>query len=192
MDYKEVLGYVAAILTFVNYMPYLRGIYKGNIKPHALTWLAFSVLGGVGCVAQIYGGAGAGAWATGLTSIICFIIFISALAKGSVRFTVFDWMALIASFIAIILWWATSDPLIAVILISAADLLGFLPTFRKTYHRPYEESGLYYSLSAVRWFIAVLALRSLNLITATYPVSLILTCCAFLCFMYIRRKQVFK
>src|SRR5690349_12782617 len=93
-DYKTIIGYAAAGLTFLGYVPYFWGIYKKQTLPHAFSWLVWSVLNGIGFVAQTTSGAGTGAWALGITCLLNFVIGMIGFSQGKVKFSRFDWIAL--------------------------------------------------------------------------------------------------
>jgi hypothetical protein len=189
-EYKVFLGYLSIVIAVVSYVPYFRDIFRGKTKPHAFSWFIWGLLTVIAFVAQIVEKGGAGSWVTGVTSIICFTIFVLAFIKGERRFTVFDWIALAMAIIAILLWRLTNNPTMSVILVTLTDVLGYLPTIRKSYSKPYEETAITYFLSAIKFIVALLALDSLTLTTGLYPTAIILMSLSVVVMLVVRRKQI--
>jgi hypothetical protein len=188
MEIRDALGAVAVAIAIVAFIPYCRAVVRGTTKPHAFSWLVWGVLTAIGFAAQVAGHAGAGSWVTGFSALACFAIFAAALKVGVRTFPTIDWLCLIACGAALILWSLTSDALAAVILITAIDLLGFVPTFRKSYVAPHSETALTYSLSATKWVVSIAALASFSATTVLYPASLVVTNAAFVAMVVVRRR----
>jgi hypothetical protein len=187
---KTALGILATVMAFVSYIPYIRNMLSGKTKPHAFSWLVWGMLTAIAFVGQVSEGAGPGAWVTGFTACVSFFIFVTALRTGEKDIAKSDWLSLVGAGIAMLLWWATSDPLIAVILITVIDALGFFPTFRKSYHKPYEETAITFAISGLKFVVAIIALENLTPTTWLYPASLVLMNGIFVVMLLIRRKQV--
>lgn len=187
---KTALGIIATVMAFVSYIPYIRNMLSGKTKPHAFSWLVWGTLTAIAFVGQVSEGAGPGAWVTGFTACVSFFIFVTVLRTGEKDIAKSDWLSLVGAGIAMLLWWATSDPLIAVILITLIDALGFFPTFRKSYHKPYEETAITFAISGLKFVIAIIALENLTPTTWLYPASLVLMNGIFVVMLLIRRKQV--
>ncbi len=192
MDYKVFLGVFATILAFLSYIPYFRDIFKGATKPHAFSWLVWGVLTAIAFFGQIADGGGAGAWVTGFTALLCLSIFIAALVKGEKHVTLTDWLSLAGAGMALVLWYLTDSPLLSVVLITLIDALGFWPTFRKSYFKPNEETLITYVVSAVKFAIALVALERFTVVTALYPISLVIMNGAFAVMVAVRRKTLRK
>lgn len=187
---KDILGILAVIIGFIGYVPYFRTIFSGKTKPHAFTWLVWGTLTGIAFVGQVVGEGGAGAWVTGFTAFISFAIFILALVKGKRDFPLVDWLCLGGCMMALVLWAVTNNPLVAIVLITIIDALAFIPTFRKSYSQPYSEPAFTYSLSGLKFFVALFALAELSLVTVLYPASLVLANGAFVSMLFIQRKRL--
>jgi len=187
---KTALGIIATVMAFVSYIPYIRNMLSGKTKPHAFSWLVWGTLTAIAFVGQVSEGAGPSAWVTGFTACVSFFIFVTALWTGEKDIAKSDWLSLVGAGIAMLLWWATSDPLIAVILITLIDALGFFPTFRKSYHKPYEETAITFAISGLKFVIAIIALENLTPTTWLYPASLVFMNGIFVIMLLIRRKQV--
>jgi hypothetical protein len=187
---KELLGFVAVSIGLIGYIPYFRDIFRGKTKPHAFSWFVWSVLTGTAFAVQITEDAGAGSWVTGVTAAACFSIFLIALFKGRKTFPLFDWMTLIVACVSIFLWWLTNDPTLSVILITFIDAVGFLPTFRKGFVKPFEDTAITFALSAIKFIPALMALERFTLTTWLYPASLVFMNGLFVVMLYVRRKQV--
>jgi hypothetical protein len=192
IDYKIVLGIAATIIGFIGYIPYFRGIFKGQTKPHIFSWLGWGLMEAAAFFAQISAGAGFGAWVVGFSSLTCFIVVILAFFKGEKSITLFDWLAFGGVIIGLVLWKLTNNPLAAIILICITDALAFAPTFRKAYYKPGEEKMISFFLASVRSAISLAAMGSLNLTTALYPLSLIITNSTFVSMLYVRRNKIHK
>jgi hypothetical protein len=189
MDYRITLGVLAVLVGFVGYAYYFRDMFRGKTKPHAFSWFVWSILTGIAFAAQVTSNAGPGAWVTGVTAVVCFIIFLYALCKGKRDFPLADWLCLAASIIAILLWWATSNPFWSVILISVTDMVAFVPTFRKAYHKPYEETLAQYILASCKSALGIAALRSFSVTTWLYLATLVIMNGAFAVMLVWRRSQ---
>ena len=88
-------------------------------------------------------------------------------------------------------WYFTSNPLWAVVILTAVDLTGFAPTFRKAYHHPYEEQLLFYFLMASRNFLVIVALENYSLTTILFPAATALAC-ILLIQMVLKRRALFN
>jgi hypothetical protein len=189
---KELIGLVATVIAFLSYALYFKQILFGKVKPHAFTWLVWGIMSGIVFAAQLVEGGGAGAWPTGLTSAACFSITILGLTKAKAQFVKSDWIFLASSLISLFLWYITSDPTIAVILITLTDLSGTLPTIRKSYRDPHEESATLFMLSFLKHVLSLFALESYSLATWLFPGYLVLANALVGFFILARRRSVTK
>lgn len=187
---KIFLGFLASAIAFYSYVPYFRDLFAGKTKPHSFSWLIWFMLTAIAFVAQVQDGGGPGAWATGLTAILALVIFVASLKKGEKHISYLDWISLVGAFVALALWAVSDGPLLSVILITAVNALGYVPTFRKSFHRPHEETSITYSLSAVKFAVAIAALNEFTLITLLFPVSVILICLLLVMMLSLRRKRL--
>lgn len=190
MDYKVLIALVSVAMTLAGYYYYFRDIFAGKTKPHAFSWLVWSSLTAIAFAGQVSEDAGPGAWVTGVTALVSFFIFILATKKGEKNITKSDKLNLFGALIALALWFLTSDPLSAIILITIVDFLGFLPTIRKSYSKPYEETLATYLLSGLKFLLAILALNNYSLTTWLYPASLVLANLFFVLMLVFRRKKL--
>ena len=188
MDYHVILGILALIIGLVSYIPYLYHVLKNKTKPHIFSWFIWGLLMGIAFIVQLTEEAGPGSWIIGLGSASClFIATISYIKWKKDYITKSDWICFIAAILGIIFWVITKNPLIAVIIITGVDAIAFIPTFRKAYHSPHEETVVTYAISGFDMFLSILALENLNLTTALYPASLVVTNTLFSLMTVIRR-----
>src|SRR5262249_10921424 len=96
----------------------------------------------------------------------------AALKHGEKKITTSDWVAFIAGLMSLPLWLATKDPTASALLVTAIDLFGFYPTFRKSWHKPREEMVLTHALSLIKHLLAIAALTTVSIATAFYPAAL--------------------
>ncbi len=190
MTNSEMIAVVSVVMTVIGYSFYFRDIFAGKTKPHAFSWLVWATLTGIAFFGQREGGAGAGAWVTATTALISFVIFFLALTKGEKDIRVSDKLNLLGAGVALALWAITSSPLISIILITIIDFLGFLPTIRKSYRKPHQETLIHYVFAGLKFVLGILALESYTVTTWLYPLSLVLANWLFIVFSVIRRKQL--
>ncbi|MGI8857344.1 MAG: hypothetical protein ACR2JW_16495 [Thermomicrobiales bacterium] len=190
MGYRGILGLIATVIAFVSYVPYFRDIFARKTRPHAFTWLIWGVLTGIAFVGQLAGHAGPGAWVTGFTAIICTVIAVIAAVDGERTIARLDWIALVGAGIALIIWFLTRGPLLSVILITVIDNIGFVPTLRKSYYRPGEETMSTFVMSGLKWVLGILALDHLSVTTALFPASIVIASWLFVVMLLVRRRQL--
>lgn len=193
MDYiKEILGAVATMIALISYVPYLRDVLANKTKPHMFTWLIWGTLTLVAFLGQISGHAGPGAWPAGITTILCFSIFFMALFRGNKNIAKLDFLMLAGACLSLFLWFFVKQPTLSIILVTLTDMLGFVPTIRKSWHKPQEETVSTFALSAVKHFISLFAIRNYSLITTLYPAYLVVANVLFVSLLISRRKVVFS
>jgi len=187
---KELFGLLAVVLAVINYLPYLIGSITGSKKPHLFTWALWFILTSVAFFAQIESGGGIGAWATGTTAFIILLITLVSLRFGFEYVRPFDWFALGGAFFSILLWILTSDPFWSVILISTIHSICFLPTFRKGYSKPQDESATAFMLTIFKYGCAIIALSAYSVETVLFPATVMTTSLLFISMLYYRRTAL--
>ena len=177
MTFQQAMGLLSVALAIASFIPYISGIRKATVRPHVFSWLIWTLSTAVVFAAQVVADGGAGAWSTGVSGAMTgYVTWLAWTRCRDVDITRSDWFFLWAALASLPLWYLTSDPLWAVVILTTIDVLGFGPTLRKLYHHPYEESVWFYLLFTVRSAISILALESLSLTTLLFPVAIAISC----------------
>jgi hypothetical protein len=190
VEYHVLAGGTGVLIEFISMVPYFADIFRGRTKPHVFTWLGWGLVNTVVGTAQFVSGAGAGVLVTAMIGLTCYSVAILALFYGERNIVKSDWACLIGSIIAISLWALVRDPLIAVLIVCIADVLAFMPTFRKAFSKPHEETLSSFVLGGVRDVFAISALQSLDLVNWLYPATLLVSDSTFAAMLFIRRRQL--
>lgn len=187
---NEAFGLISIICALISYGIYYKHLYSKSIKPHLFSWVIWLTANLVVLVAQYTSGAGAGMWATAVSALCTVGVILLALSNGSFekQITRSDWLFLCLAFLAIFLWGITGTPLWSIILLIIIDTSAFIPTFRKTYLKPYEENVVLFAINAGKWFFSLLAIESFILINALYPAAMVLTHTLFVIMVVLRRR----
>ncbi|MBB1489192.1 hypothetical protein [Oceanospirillum sediminis] len=182
---------VAILLTFVAFVPYIRSILAGITKPHVFSWVIWGTTTVIVFFAQLEAKGGIGAWPIGVSgAITTFIAALAFIKCSDISITRTDWLFFLSALASLPFWYFTSDPLWAVVVLTAVDLLGFGPTIRKAYDFPHEENIPFFLLFMARNTFALLALESYSVATALFPLSVSCACLFLLIMVSYRRKVV--
>lgn len=190
MDLKVILGAVAVAMAIWAHVPYLLHTLRGTNKPHIFTWIIWMLLTSIAFFAQLADDAGPGAWATGITAVICLVIAAAALKSGEWDIAPTDWVMFVAGLMAIPLWVVTDNPFWSIFLVTAIDCSAFYPTFRKSWIKPYEENTFMYGFNIPRHMITLSAIAHFSVITALYPAALLGMNIIMFTMLKFRRAQV--
>lgn len=170
---KELLGLIAALIAVGSKIPYVIAIYQGRKKPHIFTWIIWTITTAIIFLGQFLDGAGAGAWSTAMGTLICITIVILSYRKNPyLLITRADWLSLFAAVGSVALWALTQNPLWAMIILVAIDVIGYFPTLRKAYALPDEECGWIFFWQNVKHVFSIAAMHNYSVITLMFPVTI--------------------
>lgn len=192
MDSSVVLGVLGGLLIAGSFIPYIRDIIKADTEPHVYTWFIWSVTQAVAALA-IFEGAGGLVTALSIAAgaVLSFIVFIMSFKHGTKDITDFDTATLVIALLAIVMWWKLDHPEWAVVTIASIDLLGFLPTIRKTWSEPETESLFAWSLFAIGNILAFFSLNEYNIMTSFYIITMFFASTALVGIILFRQKRSF-
>ena len=192
IDIKLIFA-ICAILTavFGSFLPYIRDVFKKKTKPHAYTWLIWTITQGVAAAGLLYGKGGWGFFELLIGTFFVFLIFLISLKYGTKNITKSDTIVLIFALLSIAVWLKMNSPILAVFMVSVIDFIGYFRTFRKSFLQPRSETVLSWFGFFCSDIFAILALYSYNFLTLTYLVTIavgnliIISICLF-------RRQIVK
>ena len=191
--YKEIFSAIAIAITFIAFIPYILSIHKGKTKPHAFSWIIWASVTFIVFLATLSDKGGTGAWPIGVSGLITlYVAFLAYTKKSDRMISNIDWLFFIIAMSSLPLWYFTSNPLWSVIILTTVDLLGFVPTFRKSYNHPYEEQLTFFNLMASRNIIVIIALENYSLTTLLFPAATAIACILFVLMVIIRRTKIKK
>ncbi len=192
MEYKALIGSIVIVLTFAGYAPYIFDILKNKTKPHAFTWLTVSITAYIAYALQVIGGGGVGALPMLVVTCICILVFLLSLWRGTRDINFLDAVFLILSLTALLLSLLAKQPILSVFLITISEILGFVPTVRKSWNNPYSETLSLYGISIFRHGLSIVALEQMNILTVLYPAAWTLTNVFITSILIVRRREFAK
>jgi len=171
---------------------YVKDAIKGKTKPHSFTWFIWALIQSIAFGIQITHEGGVGSfimfWYALNAAIIFFISLKYAQSTVSRSDYVFLWLALFA----IALWLIFDAPLISVLLLILIDILAYIPTVRKSYHTPDEETLLLYFTGNIGLISSLLTLDLWSFVNYGYPLCITLLNFMFIWYVLLRRKILQK
>ncbi len=190
LDYKIIIWIISVLITILWYYIYIKDIFHWKNRPHFFSWFIWGIITLFIYIIQFSWNPWAGSWVILFTLIFTFFIAILSLFRWTKDITFSDLISFSFALIAIGLWFLIADKIFALLLLVLIDIFAYYPTFRKSWKNPFEENYILYLLSIPKFWLAILALEKINLITSLYLfVNFIIL--FFLVFLILfKRKQV--
>jgi len=137
----EYLVFVAAIATLLATFVYIRSMFRGGAKPNRVSWLMWSIAPFIAAAAAVSNGVGWAALPVFMSGLSPFLIFTASfvLKKAHWKLTTFDYFCGVLSGLALVLWFVTKDPNVAITFAIASDALASIPTLTKAWNFPETE-----------------------------------------------------
>lgn len=182
---KIIASTAATGLALIAYVPYLIDMFRGKNRPHLYTWISIFLITTIVAYIQVVGGAGVGAIPTifgvGVDGVILFFCF----RYGTKDVVFIDKICLAISIIGVATYAVLSGrPIISLAIVTAAEIISFFPTFRKTHNDPYSESLPSYYLLMAKLGLILVALQHYNLLTVSYSALWLMVFVVFLSATY--------
>lgn len=187
---KTVIALVASGLALWGNYPYLRDILKGKTKPHAYSWLVWSIVSATTFFGQLAKGAGVGAIPTLTSELFTIIIFVISLKYGFKHKSHRDTLYLIIALLGLIPWYVTRDPTISVLVVVTIDVIAFMPTIGKTWLHPKTETSTLYLSNVLRHILMLFSLEAYNIATTAHSIAMITVNSVMWLLIRGRRKKV--
>lgn len=186
-DLKLASAIIAVVLVIVGFYPYVRDILKRKTTPHLYTWLIWGITQGTATAASWYGGGKFGAISFAVETFPVIAIFCLALRYGTKNVTKSDTILLIVALLAIVVWWQMCNPLIAVLMATAIDAIGYIPTFRKSFVNPWGETLSFWAIMAIVNVFIIASSARYNFLTVAYAAMVLLANVAVWTICFFRR-----
>ena len=137
------LVFVAAFATLVATYLYISSMFRGEAKPNKVSWLMWSIAPLIAAAAAISDGVGWAALPVFMSGFSPFLIFTASFVtkKAYWKLASFDYVCGVLSGLALVLWYVTKDPNVAIAFAIASDGLASIPTLIKAWRHPETESA---------------------------------------------------
>ncbi|HYF04736.1 MAG TPA: hypothetical protein VEA59_01045 [Patescibacteria group bacterium] len=162
-------------------------MYRNKIRPHAITFLAWSIILGVNVLVQLASGVGESVSLLIVNLACTGAVFAYCLKKGNTAHDKYELLCLMLAIATLVLWLAADNPLYSVLLSCVMDFFAFVPSFRKSYLHPHEDSALTFFISGLEYLFSFPAYKTFSFIVLAYPVWVLTIDMAYAAFILIRR-----
>lgn len=159
----SISALVAASISFIAYPVYIVSIFRGKTVPHPFTWISLALLTGVTLfMFWASGGEDAGlmmAW--DLVGTICIAgLSLFFWRKMDRNFDFSDKVTFSGALLGIGVYVIIKDPFFSLIVSLTVEALSIIPTIRKAYRHPEEESLFAWTLGLVGDSVNMMAIRT--------------------------------
>jgi hypothetical protein len=168
----SLIGQISALLVFSSVFPYIGSILKGKTKPNRATFAIWSAVGLITFLSYIASGATDTLWVAMVYPLCQIVIFGLSFRYGVGGTSKLDMVCIFLACAGVILWIITKNPLTALYISVFVEILGYIPTIKKSYFFPKTESLLSWEITTVGVTLNLLAISSWRPEIFVYPVYL--------------------
>lgn len=177
MDWRVVITVLGILMGAYSAVAYIRTILAGESKPHRVTWGGWTLVGLLGLLSSVRGGAGVGLFVS--ASFVVGVAAIFALSclrdYGKPGGGKLDYIAgVIAAAALLTQLFVDYSPNIGQTIAIAADLVFLWPTIREAWFHPEYEAVHPWVLGAVAEVMGIAALGNYSYAAAGYSVYIFL------------------
>ncbi len=162
----------SGIVLLLGNIPYIISIRQGATRPNLVTWGIWTTIGCILLGSYRAIGATNTLWLLIAQVISQFVITIYAFKYSQGRWQRLDGICLTGAGLSLLLWWRSGSPLVALLMNTAMDLLGAVPTLNKIYRDPSSEDLTFWTISFVASALNLLAIEKFSWSLLVFPLYL--------------------
>ncbi len=170
MDIRLLIGIIATVLNIAGYIPYIRDILRGKVKPQRITWGIWTVLTSIAAYNQVVNGGGWSSLFFISTTFLVAITFIMSLRYGVGGASRLDMISLFLSGGLLLYWVISRETRYSTLIAVVIDGIGAVPTIVKTRLAPDTESYPQWVFAAIGGLFTIFAVESGDWVLVIYPV----------------------
>jgi len=138
----EYLIIAVVIVTLLSVFFYIRSMFKGSTQPNRISWLMWAIAPFIAAAAAKSSGVGWAVVPVFMSGVSPFLIFVASFLskKAYWKLSMFDYVCGALSGLALVFWYMTSDPNVAIVFAIASDALATVPTLMKAWRHPETET----------------------------------------------------
>lgn len=169
-QFAPFFGQAAGIVAFVAFIPYILSILRKETKPNRATFAIWSMVNVVILLSYLASGARDTIWVAFVYTICQLIVLLLSLKYGVGGFTKLDIICLASAALGICLWILTKQPTTALYISIFVEILGFIPTIKKSYLYPKTESSFAWVIFFLASSLNLFAITSFKFEIIVYPI----------------------
>ncbi len=174
MNWHSIVGMASGIVLLLANIPYIMSIRRGDTRPNLVTWGVWTTIGLILLGSYQAIGATHTRWLLIAQVVSQFAITVLAFKYSRGKWQRLDGICLAGAGVSLILWWFSGNPLVALLINTAMDLLGAIPTINKIYCDPTSEDLGFWTLSFLAAVLNLLAIENFSLSFTVFPVYLLI------------------
>ena len=183
-------GLVSLAFTF----SYIKATLRGRVKPNKVTWLIWSIAPLISTAAALSSGVSWAVLPVFMAGFGPLLVFIASFLNKEAywRIARFDYICGVISILALVGWYLTQDPIVAILLSILSDFLAAIPTLLKGWCFPETENGFLFLGGIFSAGSSFTVMQSWNLTETAFPSYLILLSLSMFLVIEGRRKYLNK
>jgi hypothetical protein len=187
----QYLVIVAAAISLFAALVYIRSMFKGNTKPNRVTWLMWSIAPLIAAAAEISNGVSWAVLPVFMSGFCPLLIFVASFftRKAYWKLSKIDYLCGVLSGLALLLWYLTKEPNLAITMAIASDAFAGLPTVIKAWSNPETESVWPYLTGIFAPMTSFAAAASWSFSEIAFPAYLVMINLLMVLTMY--RKKIY-
>jgi hypothetical protein len=174
LNWHSIVGMASGILLLLGNIPYIISIRRGDTRPNRVTWGVWTTIGCILLGSYQAIGATHTRWMLIAQIISQFVITCYAFKYSQGRWQRLDLICLAGAGLSLVLWWRSGSPLVALLMNTAMDLLGAVPTIHKLYLDPKSEDLGFWTISFVATVLNFLAIEHFAVSFVVFPLYLLI------------------
>jgi hypothetical protein len=175
------------VLSLISPIFYSKSIFAHKAKPHKVTRLIVWLASIAGVLAVVHSNNMAGKIFAAIFLARASYLLVLAALYGEGGASRLDKTCLAIGILALGIYVTTGNGLLAITFGVLSDLIGYIPTFVKTWHKPSSESPTFFAIEGIASLLGVLAIRQLR-VDIILPVYFVL--CSVTVVALIYRKKI--
>ena len=172
MNWHTIVGMTSGIVLLLGNIPYILSIRRGATRPNRITWCIWTTIGVILLGSYQAIGATNTLWLLIAQVVSQFVITIYAFKYSKGRWQQIDRICLTGAGLSLLLWWRSGSPLVALVMNTAMDLLGAVPTLNKIYRDPNSEDLTFWTISFAASVLNLMAIDKFSGSLLVFPLYL--------------------
>lgn len=175
---NQILPILAVTLAIAGYIPYIAAVLRGEARPNRASWWIFAVSAGAGAASSWAAGARGTVGVPVTYAICCVAVGLLSLRRGEGGVGRLDRSCLAVAAASLAVWWATGEPMLAIVMNCVVDAAGSVPTVVKAWRDPARENGTAWLIWLAASVCNLAQIRELRAADLLYPGTLALAAVA--------------